>query len=73
MPLSIVVNPLSGLTQDETIEFEGDERTRLLKALEKANGNSTRAAQLLGIGRSTFYRHLEACGISPSKSETRQK
>ncbi|HEW97831.1 MAG: hypothetical protein DRR00_18530, partial [Candidatus Parabeggiatoa sp. nov. 3] len=60
-------------TQDETIEFEGDERTRLLKALEKANGNSTRAAQLLGIGRSTFYRHLEACGISPSKSETRQK
>ncbi len=58
---------------DETIEFEGDERTRLLKALEKANGNRRRAAELLGIGRSTFYRHLEACGISPSKSETRQK
>ena len=58
---------------DETIEFEGDERTWLLKALEKANGNCTRAAKLLGIGRSTFYRHLEACGISPSKSGTRQK
>jgi len=58
---------------DETIEFEGDEETRLRQALEKANGNSTRAAQLLGIGRSTFYRHLEACGISPTKSGTCKK
>ncbi|MEK8020475.1 MAG: sigma 54-interacting transcriptional regulator, partial [Candidatus Parabeggiatoa sp.] len=48
----------------ETIEFEGDEETRLLKALEKANGNRSRAARLLKMSRSHFYRRLKACGIS---------
>jgi len=49
---------------NETIEFEGDEETRLLKALEKANGNRSRAARLLKMSRSHFYRRLKACGIS---------
>jgi transcriptional regulator of acetoin/glycerol metabolism len=41
----------------------GDERTRLLAALDQAGGNRTRAAKLLGISRATFYRRLEALGI----------
>ncbi|RKZ44249.1 MAG: hypothetical protein DRR16_20965 [Candidatus Parabeggiatoa sp. nov. 3] len=52
---------------DETIEFEGDEETRLRQALEKANGNRTRAAQLLGMSRSHFYRRLKAYNISLNK------
>jgi DNA-binding NtrC family response regulator/HPt (histidine-containing phosphotransfer) domain-containing protein len=41
----------------------GDERTRLLAALDQAGGNRTRAAKLLGISRATFYRRLKALGI----------
>jgi len=54
-------------TKPPTIEFEGDERTRLRQALEKANGNRTRAAQLLKMSRATFYRRLKAYNISLNK------
>ncbi|HIE00187.1 MAG TPA: sigma-54-dependent Fis family transcriptional regulator [Thiotrichaceae bacterium] len=54
-------------TESPTIEFEGDERTRLLKALEKTNGNRTRAAQLLKMSRATFYRRLKEYDISLNK------
>jgi DNA-binding NtrC family response regulator len=40
----------------------GDERERLLAALERAGGNRTEAAQLLGISRATFYRRLAQYG-----------
>jgi DNA-binding NtrC family response regulator len=40
-----------------------EERKRILDALKQANGNRSVAAQLLGIGRATFYRRLEALGI----------
>jgi len=41
-----------------------DERQRLLQALERANGNRTVAARLLGISRATFYRRLAELDIS---------
>jgi DNA-binding NtrC family response regulator/HPt (histidine-containing phosphotransfer) domain-containing protein len=41
----------------------GDERSRLLAALDQAGGNRTRAAKLLGVSRATFYRRLETLGI----------
>lgn len=45
-------------------EFEGDERQRILNALQKAKGNRTLAAKLLGIGRATLYRRLSELEIS---------
>ncbi len=58
---------------DETIEFEGYERTRLLKALEKAKGNRSRAAQLLKMSRAHFYRRLKVCDISFTESDSYKK
>ena len=42
----------------------GDERARILAALERAEGNRTSAARLLGISRATFYRRIEQLGIA---------
>ena len=41
------------------VEFTGDERQRMLQALEKASGNRSQAAKFLGISRATFYRRLQ--------------
>lgn len=44
-------------------ELPQDEKQRLLAALERAGGNRTTAARMLGIGRSTFYRKLASFDI----------
>ena len=43
--------------------FTGDERQRILQALEKAGGKRSLAAKLLGISRATFYRRLQEWGM----------
>jgi DNA-binding NtrC family response regulator len=40
-----------------------DERQAILKALEEADGNRTRAAAILGMGRTTLWQKLKAYGL----------
>ncbi|MCI0542047.1 MAG: sigma-54 dependent transcriptional regulator [Verrucomicrobiales bacterium] len=40
-----------------------EEKARLREALEKADGNRSEAARLLGISRATFYRRLSQFGL----------
>ncbi|HTA44206.1 MAG TPA: sigma-54 dependent transcriptional regulator [Bryobacteraceae bacterium] len=44
---------------------EAAEREYILKKLEEANGNVSRAAELLGLERSNLYRKMRALGIGP--------
>jgi PAS domain S-box-containing protein len=41
-----------------------DERQRMLQALQRAKGNRTVAAQILGVSRATFYRRLAELDIA---------
>jgi transcriptional regulator with AAA-type ATPase domain len=43
--------------------FQSAERSEILAALRQSGGNRSRAASLLGIGRTTLYRKLHALGI----------
>ena len=47
----------------EPIPVAGDERARILFALDKTGGNRLQAAKLLGISRATFYRRLSELKI----------
>jgi DNA-binding NtrC family response regulator len=44
-------------------EFPSDGRLRILQALEKAGGNRSQAAKLLGISRATLYRRVQELGL----------
>lgn len=44
---------------------ESAEREYILRKLEEANGNVSRAAELLGLERSNLYRKMRALGIAP--------
>lgn len=52
--------PESELSQLQlaSVEDEGQERQRILNALQHARGNRKEAARLLGMSRATFYRRL---------------
>jgi len=43
---------------------EAAERDYILKKLEEAKGNVTRAAELVGLERSHLYRKMKALGIA---------
>ncbi|MFZ2311690.1 MAG: PAS domain S-box protein [Methylobacter sp.] len=51
----------------EPMAAAGDERSRILAAIEKTGGNRQQAAKLLGISRATFYRRLAELGITPNR------
>jgi len=46
----------------------GDEREAIVAALDRADGVLTRAAELLGMGRTTLWRKLKQYGISAGTS-----
>ena len=52
--------PASLITPEEEAE-----RTRILKALQKAKGSKTNTAKLLGISRVTLWKKLHRLGIHP--------
>ncbi len=43
-----------------------DERAAIISALEKADGVRTRAADLLGMGRTTLWRKMKQYGLDDS-------
>lgn len=53
------------------VEFQADERARILAALESCRWNRVRAANVVGIPRRTFYRRLKQYSIAetPETSE----
>ena len=44
------------------------EKREILGALNRADGQRTMAARMLGISRSRLYRRMEALGIDPRES-----
>jgi transcriptional regulator of acetoin/glycerol metabolism len=44
-------------------ERELQERDAIVKALQQGNGNQTRAARILGMGRNTLWRKMKKYGI----------
>ncbi|HVN87826.1 MAG TPA: sigma 54-interacting transcriptional regulator [Candidatus Binatia bacterium] len=53
----------SGKAPSLDLSTEGDERQRLLAALDAAKGNRSIAARLLGISRATLYRRITELNI----------
>src|SRR6185295_14437630 len=51
---------------DEGMSLEALEKALILQALEKANGNKSRAARLLGLTRRTLYSRMEKHGLRVS-------
>ena len=51
------------LAADDSLLLSDMEKTRILRALERAKGNRTLAAELLGIGRTTLYNKMKIYGI----------
>lgn len=39
-------------------EFEAFEKLKILEALKRANGNKKKAAEIMGMTRTKFYRRL---------------
>lgn len=46
------------------MDIQQIERERMREALEKAQGNKTKAMELLGISRRTFYKKYKLYGFS---------
>jgi len=60
---SRLVNPLDMLFPPEGIDYDDLQRTVILKALERAAGNKTKAAALLNMTRRKLYSRMESLGL----------
>lgn len=54
-------------SHEESLDWTGIERKMIVDALFKANGRRTKAAKLLGWGRSTLWRKMKLYGIRSSE------
>lgn len=64
LPPEVFQSPAPPVASDPAVPM-GD-REKILDALQKTGGNRSRAAQILGVSRATFYRHMTKLGI-PSR------
>jgi DNA-binding NtrC family response regulator len=64
--ISTTANPIAIEIPDTGIDIEAVERSLILKALDKAQGNVTRAARLLGLTRRTLQYRLEKMQDAPN-------
>jgi len=53
---------IDNCVENETWNLEDKEREMILSALQKKDGNQTKAAEMLGISRHTLIRRLEKYG-----------
>ncbi len=59
-----LVAPRETNNHEKTLRLTDMEREVIREALRKSNGNLTKAAEELGIGRTTLYRKMEDYGLS---------
>jgi DNA-binding NtrC family response regulator len=64
--INTTADPIAIEIPDVGIDIEAVERSLILKALEKAQGNVTRAAKLLGLTRRTLQYRLEKMQGAPN-------
>ena len=60
----LAINGIEHTDEKKDLNLADVEKNVIRLALTKCNGNLTRAAEELGIGRSTLYRKMEEYGIS---------
>ena len=51
------------LPSESSLNLENLEKIAMIKALEQTAGNISKAAQIVGISRVSFYRHMKKYGI----------
>lgn len=58
--------------EDEVTGFEQAERSTVIAALARSNGNVSAAARALGVGRATLYRRMARLGIADNPGRLSQ-
>jgi len=62
-------SPIDMIFPPEGIDFDDLQRSVIQKALERAGGNKTRAARLLGMTRRKLYSRMESLGLKTENGE----
>ena len=57
----VILGPAPGLEREHTLAEA--ERAHIIQTLERCGGNHSRAAEMLGIGRTTLWRKLKEYGL----------
>lgn len=62
-------SPIDMIFPPEGIDFDDLQRSVIQKALDRAGGNKTRAARLLGMTRRKLYSRMESLGLKTENGE----
>ncbi len=63
LPPDLILNKPASMPEKSGSRTKGDEKSEILRALESAQGNKTRAAQLLGLTRAGLYKKMRRLGL----------